>query len=329
MSLTLATVADALIEFILSLLQDPEVRAEFEEDPDAALAQRGLNHVSPADVQAVAPVIIERTQVVQVPVVVRQQAAQPEQHHSNPVVREIQQVSQNFSWVDDRDTIVDQSVNQNIWAKGDVTQNFDNDAMVASGDEAIAAGGSVDVDKTYDHSTNIHADDDVNIGNKNDVTTIGDSFNEDTDTDTTTDDSTNIDLVDSGNDQSTDVDISDSLNEQIDESTTVDIDSALTVVGDATDVLVDGSEVTSQDAAQTEITQEEAPVEEAPVEEAPAEQQVQVEAAPIEAQAETADAGYTDSAVEYTELESDTDLGDSAFEQTDVMIDEGTADDNF
>ena len=40
--------------------------------------------------------------------------------------------------IDDRDTAVDASVNQNITAFGDVNQDFDND--VVSGDEAVAAG---------------------------------------------------------------------------------------------------------------------------------------------------------------------------------------------
>jgi hypothetical protein len=40
--------------------------------------------------------------------------------------------------IDDRDTTVDASVNQNITAFGDVNQDFDND--VVSGDEAVAAG---------------------------------------------------------------------------------------------------------------------------------------------------------------------------------------------
>jgi hypothetical protein len=40
--------------------------------------------------------------------------------------------------IDDRDTAVDQSVNQDITAFGDIDQNFDND--VVSGDGAVAAG---------------------------------------------------------------------------------------------------------------------------------------------------------------------------------------------
>ncbi len=45
--------------------------------------------------------------------------------------------------IDDRDTTVDNSVNQNIEAFGDVNQNFDND--VVSGDGAVAAGDDAQV----------------------------------------------------------------------------------------------------------------------------------------------------------------------------------------
>lgn len=202
MSLTLATVADALIEFILSLLRDPDAAQEFEDDPEQALAARGLQHVDPSHVAAVAPTIIERTQVVQVPVHVPvPQPASPERHHSQ-VVNEIREVTTHFQWVDDRDTIVDQSVNQNIWAEGDVTQTFDNQAVVASGDDAVAAGGDATVDKTWDESTTIEADDDVNIGNDTDVEVIDDSLNEETDASSTTDASTTTVIDDSFDEQS-------------------------------------------------------------------------------------------------------------------------------
>ena len=198
MSFTLATVADALIEFILSLLRDPDAAREFQDDPEHALAARGLQHVSPADVAAVAPIVIERTHVVQVA------APQPQhvERHQSQVVNEIKQVTSHFQWVDDRDTIVDQSVNQNIWAQGDVTQTFDNQANVASGDEAVAAGGDATVDKTWDHSTTIEAGDDVNIGNGTDVQVVEDSSNEQTDASTATDASTTVVIDDSANEQS-------------------------------------------------------------------------------------------------------------------------------
>lgn len=210
MSLTLATVADALIEFILSLLRDPDAAAEFDADPEGALASRGLQHAGPSDVAAVAPVIIERTQIVQVAV---PKPVYIERDHS-PVVREIKQVTTHFQWVDDRDTIVDQSVNQNIWAEGDVTQTFDNEAIVASGDDAVAAGGDADVDKTWDESTTIEAGEDVNIGNQTEIEVIQDSLNEDTDASTTTDESTVVVIEDSFDEQTEQTSVDGSFTEE-------------------------------------------------------------------------------------------------------------------
>lgn len=224
MSLTLATVADALIEFILSLLRDPDVAAEFEDDPDQALASRGLQHAGPSDVAAVAPVIIERTEVIHVaapkPVVL-------ERDHS-PVVREITQVTSHMRWVDDRDTIVDQSVNQNIWAEGDVTQTFDNEAVVASGDDAVAAGEDATVEKTWDESIAIEAGEDVNIGNQTDRQVIEDAMNEDTDASTTTDASTDVVVEDSFDEQSEQVEVDGSFNAS--ESQTESTDAVIDIV---------------------------------------------------------------------------------------------------
>ena len=67
--------------------------------------------------------------------------------HSH-AVQQIHNVVNNYSYtstVDDRDTVVDQSVNQNIWADGDVLQLFDNDAVVSSGDYSTAAGDDAEV----------------------------------------------------------------------------------------------------------------------------------------------------------------------------------------
>lgn len=298
MSLTLATVADALIEFILSLLRDPDVAAEFDEDPDQALASRGLQHVGPSDVAAVAPIIIERTQVVQVavpkPVLI-------ERDHG-PVIREIKQVTSHFQWVDDRDTIVDQSVNQNIWAEGDVTQTFDNEAVVASGDDAVAAGEDATVEKTWDESVDIEAGEDVNIGNDTDVQVVEDSMNEDTDASTTTDASTDVDVDGSFDEQSEQVEVDGSFNdsEVVTESTVAD-----------TTVVTDGSDPATP--------VEEAPVEEAPVEEAPVEE---------EPAADPSAEAY-DSTLEYIEAEVTDDADDPFGDAESLPLDSGTDDDNL
>lgn len=240
MSVTLATMADALIEFILSLLRDPEAAAEFEEDPEGAMAARGLNNVSYADVCSVAPVIAEKPHVIANPTPAPVPVGpKPEW---NPVVKEIKTITTQLSYthIDDRDTIVDQSVNQNIWANGDVNQTFGNEAVVASGDKAIAAGNDVDQDTTIDHSTDVSAGNDVNIGNDETNTDIDGSYNENTETTETTDNSVDTDVTDSGNDSSTDVAVDGSFNDTTDVSVDTSVDEDTTVVFDSgNDVMIE------------------------------------------------------------------------------------------
>ncbi|TFV98777.1 IniB N-terminal domain-containing protein [Orlajensenia leifsoniae] len=309
MSLTLATVADALIEFILSLLRDPDAAEEFEDDPLRALAARGLQDVGPSDVAAVAPIIIERTHVVQVPV---PHHGQSERHPSqvanesndSQVVNEIRQVTSHFQWVDDRDTVVDQSVNQNIWADGDVTQTFDNQANVASGDDAVAAGGDATVDKTWDDSTTIEADDDVNIGNDTDVELIEDSQNEQTDASTTTDESTTVVIEDSSNEQPG----------SSDDSGQAPVDVA--VGDDGAAAPADTTEAPPADAPQdgaSEIgTDPSSPDDAAPVDQPPV--------------AETIDVAV-ESEAQYIEVDIDDDDTFTGIES--MSADEGTDDDSF
>ncbi|MFD5224670.1 IniB N-terminal domain-containing protein [Microbacterium sp. NPDC058342] len=164
MTTPVETIADALIAFIMSLLHDPEKADEFVARPQAMLDENGLNGVCMADVAAVRPVIVDHPAVVH-----HENPPPPPVHHHDPV-HEIVRMIQQYTTVDARSTIVDQSVNQNIWTEGgDVTQLFDQDAVVASGDESVAAGddaevGDSDVDVTVG---------DVAIGN----TTNDDSFN--------------------------------------------------------------------------------------------------------------------------------------------------------
>lgn len=187
MTTPLTTIADALIEFILSLLRDPAAQAEFDENPEAMLARNGLSDVCADDVRAVAPVIIDRPDVHPTP-------PPPPKPYPNDVVKEIKTVTQNVT-IDNRSTVIDQSVNQNIWAKGDVTQIFDNEAVVASGDGSAAAGD----DATVDNSATDIETGDINIGNETTDVTVEDSYN---DQSTETDNSTQTETVDSYNDNS-------------------------------------------------------------------------------------------------------------------------------
>jgi hypothetical protein len=233
MSVTLATIADSLIEFILSLLRDPEAAAEFDNDPEAALSARGLSNVSAADVCAVAPIIAERSGVMPAP------SPKPTPVEPHPVVREIKEVTNNLTYVNNQNTLVDQSVNQNIWAGGDVNQIFDNEAVVASGDKAIAAGDDVNQETNLDNSTNIDAGEDVLIDSEKDETANTDSNNTTTETETNTDASTDTTIVDSGNTTTETETNTDSYNDTVVDYTETNTDTETTGVFDSTDVVIE------------------------------------------------------------------------------------------
>ncbi|MGI5951916.1 MAG: IniB N-terminal domain-containing protein [Brooklawnia sp.] len=200
MTTPLATIADAIIEFILSLLRDPDAAAAFENDPDQALAQAGLSDICATDVRAVVPVIVDRPDVIErAPVIPVTPYTPPAPRPEPPVVKEIMQVANNFK-IDNRSTIIDQSVNQSIWAHGDVTQIFDQEAIIATGDHSIAAGEGVLVDNS-DNEIEIG---DVNIGNTEINTDIDDSFN---DSSTDVDADIDADVDGSFNQDQTDVEV--------------------------------------------------------------------------------------------------------------------------
>jgi hypothetical protein len=178
-------------------------------------------------------------------------------------VQQLHHVVNHFSYtasttmVDDRDTVTDQSVSQNIWADGDVEQWFDNDAVVAAGDHAVAAGDDADLqdsnnirdsyntDRSVDESTDdsIHAGGDVNIGNEE--TDIADSFNTDLDLDDSfndnSDNSDNSDHSDNSVSTDTDLDLRDSFNDNSDNSTqnTVEVEDSFNQDSSTTTVLED------------------------------------------------------------------------------------------
>jgi hypothetical protein len=156
MNTPVATIADALIAFILSLLRDPDAVEEFNAAPHAALASNGLEGACAADVKAVAPVIIDHPDVAPKPDGPVYPPDPPDE-----VIKEISRIINQFTTIDNRATVIDQSTNQNIWADGDVTQIFDQEAVVAVGDDSVAAGD----DAAVDNSENEVTVGDVAVGN--------------------------------------------------------------------------------------------------------------------------------------------------------------------
>jgi hypothetical protein len=173
MSTPVATIADALIAFILNLLRDPDAVEEFNAAPTQVMAAKGLADACAADVQAVKPVIVDHPNVTPLPPGPPNPPEPPDE-----VIKEITRIINQFTTIDNRTTLVDQSTNQNIWTDGgDVTQIFDQEAVIASGDDSMAAGDDV---------TSVDSDVDVTIGDiaiGNTDTDIEGSFN-DTNTNT-------------------------------------------------------------------------------------------------------------------------------------------------
>lgn len=194
MSTVLSTMANALIDFILSLLRDPDAAAAFDGQPEATLADAGLSGVSYDDVCSVMPLIYDNPQVVQrasdtsptsvTPAV--HPTAQPMSQTPPDVIRELRDVINNNSYINNNSTLVDQSVNQNIWADGDVMQLFDNETVVASGEGSTAAGNDVVHDSSQNSGTTIIAGRDAAVDNDTDVTATVDSYNQTTDNSTNT-----------------------------------------------------------------------------------------------------------------------------------------------
>lgn len=213
MTTPLATIADALIEFILSLLNDPDAAAEYDANPEAALASAGLAECTAEDVRAVAPIIVDRPDVHPNP-----HPNPPGPGPKPPVEKEIWNIANNFL-IDNRATIVDQSVNQNIWAEGDVNQIFDQEAVIASGDQATAAGE----DATVDNSETDVAVGDVSIGNEETNVDITDSFDDES---TNTDTDVVVVADESFNDASTNVDADVSADNSFNDTTEVVVEES-------------------------------------------------------------------------------------------------------
>nr|WP_201762457.1 IniB N-terminal domain-containing protein [Pseudarthrobacter psychrotolerans] len=182
------TLANDLVLFLMSLFGNEEAAKEFLDDPERSLENAGLGGVCSADVDAALPVVLDYAPITihassfdrsyntggngaatgGGAVAVTPTLSGGGNGDHTHAIQQLHNVVNNYSYtstVDDRDTITDQSVNQNIWADGDVEQWFDNDSVIASGDRAVAAGDDVDMDD----SNNI--EDSYNRDNSNDSST--------------------------------------------------------------------------------------------------------------------------------------------------------------
>jgi len=159
--------AENLIDLILRLLRDPAALAEFQQNPDAVLAACGASDVSAEDVHD-ALVLADDDDDDNgghhdhhdhhVPPPPR---PHPGESDHDAAVRYIKEYVTN-NYVDDRDTSIDNSVNQQIHTDGgDVDQLIRTTSTTASGDGAVATAGDIDHSQVTTGDGNQIGDDNI------------------------------------------------------------------------------------------------------------------------------------------------------------------------
>jgi hypothetical protein len=182
------TTSTSLLELLLNLLRDPNALAAYQDDPDGFLASCG--DVSPEDIRE-ALVLLQDNQDsdfsrdyntggnhVHVPPPPPAPRPEPGESDHEAAVRYLNTYVTN-NYVDDRDTITDNSINQQIdTGGGDFDQDIDIDSTVASGDGAVAAGDDIEDSEIVTGDDNVVGDDNVtgdgNITGDGNEAVIGD-----------------------------------------------------------------------------------------------------------------------------------------------------------
>ena len=148
----------SILEFLQKMIDDVSLRDWFAVKPQEALAHYGLRDVSPEDVRD-AIVLADDSQTADFSrsvdngfhgtvgaAAAHHSSGHSEGGHSEGHREAVEHLSRYVTnnFVDDRDTDVDDSVNQQIRTHGgDVDQDIETHSTTASGDGAVAAGGDI------------------------------------------------------------------------------------------------------------------------------------------------------------------------------------------
>jgi hypothetical protein len=136
----------SLLDWILDLLRDPHQQAAFQADPQSYATDHGFGDLSSADVHdALCLAADNQTQSWDHG---SEHAHYPAPHHYSHGESGSHYlhayISNNYNYIDDRSTNIDDSVHQHVDTHGgDFDQNIHNDPVVASGDHSVAAGGDI------------------------------------------------------------------------------------------------------------------------------------------------------------------------------------------
>jgi hypothetical protein len=164
----------SILEFLQKMIDDVGLRDWFADKPQEALAHYGLRDISPEDVRD-AIVLADDSQTADfsrsvdngfhgtVGAAAARHSGGHEGGHSEGHREAVEHLSRYVTnnFVDDRDTDVDDSVNQQIRTHGgDVEQDIETHSTTASGDGAVAADGDI-----RDSTVTTGDDNQVGIGN--------------------------------------------------------------------------------------------------------------------------------------------------------------------
>jgi hypothetical protein len=148
------TASTSLLEVILNLLKNPSELAAFQQDPESYLDACGAGDITPADIHDALVLADDQDgdfsrdhhtggNHIQLPPVPPVPHPHPGESDHEAAVRYLNTYVTN-NYVDDRDTVVDHSINQQIdTGGGDFDQDVDVHSVVASGDGAVAAGDDI------------------------------------------------------------------------------------------------------------------------------------------------------------------------------------------
>jgi hypothetical protein len=161
-----------VLEFLRSLIFNDEAREDFAENPEKALDDAGLGHLSADDVHDALLLMQEDNQEADFSRdyetggnEINVAAPEPVSHDGGDSESAVEYINRYITnnYVDDRDTTVDNSVNQQIdTGGGDFDQDIDIDSTVASGDGSVAAGEDIEGSTVVSGDDNTVGDGNVN-----------------------------------------------------------------------------------------------------------------------------------------------------------------------
>ena len=137
----------SLLDWILSLLRDPNQQAAFQADPQGYASEHGFSNLSAADVHdALCLAGDNQSQSYRGDHDAHVHYPPPQHYeHGESGAHYLRSyITNNYTSIDERSTNIDNSVHERVDTHGgDFSQSIHNDPVIASGDHAVAAGHDI------------------------------------------------------------------------------------------------------------------------------------------------------------------------------------------